>query len=238
MNRWITRMAVGTALTLGAGVASAWAQHDHAGHQHGGREAGAISPKCPISGGPVNFSVSIVGDDGPVFFCCDGCVGKYEADPDKYAAKVAEQRKVLADRPRVQVTCPVSGEPVNRKTFIEHDGEKVYFCCQDCIKKFQREPDKYKVALANSYTYQTKCPVMGEEINPKVFATASNGMNVYFCCKGCDKKFLADPAKYVPKLAAQGFTIGLSDLTQEKAAEHGHHGGHGSEGHGGHGHDH
>ena len=48
---------------------------------------------------------------------------------------------------------------------------------------------------------KTKCPVTGEEFvvsadSPKV---EQDGKTYYFCCKGCDKKFQADPKKYLNK---------------------------------------
>jgi YHS domain-containing protein len=46
---------------------------------------------------------------------------------------------------------------------------------------------------------QTLCPVMGNEINPDVFIEYK-GVKIYFCCWGCDDKFLADPERYIPKL--------------------------------------
>jgi YHS domain-containing protein len=46
---------------------------------------------------------------------------------------------------------------------------------------------------------QTLCPVMGNPINPDVFIEYK-GVTVYFCCWGCDDKFLAEPEKYIPKL--------------------------------------
>lgn len=46
---------------------------------------------------------------------------------------------------------------------------------------------------------QTLCPVMGTPINKDIFVEYQ-GKKVYFCCPGCDKEFLADPEKYLPKL--------------------------------------
>ena len=42
---------------------------------------------------------------------------------------------------------------------------------------------------------------MGGEIDRKVF-TVYKGVKIYFCCPGCDKTFLKEPAKYIPKLPA------------------------------------
>jgi YHS domain-containing protein len=46
---------------------------------------------------------------------------------------------------------------------------------------------------------KTTCPVSGEEFvvdasSPKV---ELNGKTYYFCCSGCDKKFQANPAKFL-----------------------------------------
>jgi len=47
---------------------------------------------------------------------------------------------------------------------------------------------------------QTTCPVMaGSPINKALFVEYE-GKKVYFCCKGCEGTFLADPAQYVAKL--------------------------------------
>jgi Cu(I)/Ag(I) efflux system membrane fusion protein len=46
---------------------------------------------------------------------------------------------------------------------------------------------------------QAFCPVMGNLINEDVFVVYK-GVKVYFCCPGCDAKFVADPDKYIPNL--------------------------------------
>ena len=46
---------------------------------------------------------------------------------------------------------------------------------------------------------QTICPVMDSPINKKHFITYK-GKKVYFCCPGCDDKFLEDPEEYMAKL--------------------------------------
>jgi YHS domain-containing protein len=164
-------------------------------------------PLCPVSGKPIDFGVSVMAEDGPVYFCCPACPEKYKADTKKFADKVAEQRKALAAMPKVQVTCPVSGKMIDKKVFIEKDGKKIYFCCKDCPAPYEKDPAKYAAKLAGAYTYQTKCPVTGEDISPGAFATLDTGMKIYFCCGGCIPKFEKDPAKYTPKLKEQGITL-------------------------------
>ncbi len=47
---------------------------------------------------------------------------------------------------------------------------------------------------------QTNCPVMvNNAINKEIFVEYK-GKKVYFCCPGCDDKFLADPEKYLALL--------------------------------------
>lgn len=46
---------------------------------------------------------------------------------------------------------------------------------------------------------QKTCPVMGGAINKNLF-TEYKGKKVYFCCEGCEEKFLANPEQYIAKL--------------------------------------
>lgn len=173
-------------------------------------------PKCPVAGEDVNFAVFAETPDGPVFFCCGDCKAKFSADAKPYADKVKEQREALKKAPRVQVTCPGSGEPIDPMVFSEKDGEKVYFCCNDCKGSYEAAPDKYAGKLAASYTYQTRCPVMGTKIKPNMYVTMPNGEKVYFCCGMCDRKFVSDPAKYSAKLESQGYKYDEADMKNAK----------------------
>lgn len=169
-------------------------------------------PACPVMGEPVDFNIFTMADDGPVYFCCKSCVKKYQNAPGEFADKVAEQRALLKKLPRVQVVCPISGKPIDKSVFTEQSGEKVYFCCADCKAKFADDPAAYHAKLEASYTYQTKCPVMGGDIDPASYSDLPTGERVYFCCKGCDSKLRSDPEKYAPKLAAQGINIDVAKL--------------------------
>jgi YHS domain-containing protein len=41
----------------------------------------------------------------------------------------------------------MTGNKVNPEIFVEHEGEKVYFCCSACPEKFKKDPAKYMAAL-------------------------------------------------------------------------------------------
>jgi YHS domain-containing protein len=240
MNRVVKHVLIGSAFAFGLALRPVAAQHgghgDDGNHKHGQTEpAAAALPNCPVMDEPINLAVSIATDEGPVFFCCKECIPKYQADPAKYATSVAAQRRAMAARTKIQVTCPVSRDPADPEVFVESGGRKVFFCCKGCVNKYRANPAKFASALANGYTYQTKCPVTKEEIHPKSFTTAGNGMKVFFCCKGCSTKFFADPAKYSPDLVAQGFTVNPKEMAHDiPPAEQGQ----GHDAHDAHDHDH
>ncbi len=166
-------------------------------------------PPCPIGGKPINFAHELATVAGPVFFCCEHCAEKYEAYPSKYRENLRKQREVLAGLPRVQVTCPVSGDVVDAAVSVDHEGNAVFFCRKECLPKFQADPDAYRGKLAASYTHQTKCPVSGKPIDPRASATLPRGEKVYFCSDQCREEFLGDPASFAAKLAEQGLKIHL-----------------------------
>ena len=59
------------------------------------------------------------------------------------AEKAAEEVVAAAE----QTTCPVMGGAINKAIFIEHQGKKVYFCCDPCKDKFKEAPEQYIAKL-------------------------------------------------------------------------------------------
>lgn len=175
-------------------------------------EAEPKLPRCPVMDEPVDFNISTMTEQGPVYFCCKPCVKRFEKYPGRYAAETKKQRAALKKMERIQVNCPISGEPIDGKTSARIGGKKVSFCCKGCVTKYEKEPGKYAARLEASYTYQTRCPVMGEKINPTTYADLPTGERIYVCCKGCDTKLLKSPDKYAKKLEAQGIHLDLKKL--------------------------
>ena len=54
---------------------------------------------------------------------------------------------VMEAMPNGQKICPVMGQPVDPNVFVEYEGKKVYFCCEDCKAQFQENPEKYIAEL-------------------------------------------------------------------------------------------
>ncbi len=53
---------------------------------------------------------------------------------------------------------------------------------------------------------QTKCPIMGNEINKEVYLDYQ-GQRVYFCCPGCPANFKKDAEKYMEAMAEQNILL-------------------------------
>lgn len=46
-----------------------------------------------------------------------------------------------------QTLCPVMGEEIDATVSVVHEGRKVFFCCEDCIDTFKKDPAKYLAKL-------------------------------------------------------------------------------------------
>ncbi len=214
------------ALLPGVAVAQTHSNHGQA-HKGKADATKPALPLCPVMGDPIDFSIKTMAADGPVYFCCKGCIKAYEKDSAKFAEKTATQRAALKKMKRIQVNCPVTGSPIDRETIAVVGGTPVAFCCKGCVAKYEASPAKYKPKLEASYTYQVTCPVANEPIDPHVYADLPGGPRVYFCCAGCDKKFLSSPGTYAAKLAAQGVDIDVKKTKPARHTGHDHDHGHG-----------
>lgn len=164
-------------------------------------------PRCPVGGMPVNFAVRSQTNDAPVFFCCEHCIDKFVANPEDYAEGVRKQREFLAKMPRVQVRCPVSGEPSAADIVMENRVETVRFCSEECRTEYREDPSQYRTSLLSSYSYQVTCPVSGHGIHPAFVVSLSGGEDVYLCSQECRETFRRDPTSFADRLAAQGLRI-------------------------------
>ncbi len=103
-------------------------------------EGFAAQTMGPVMGGEIT-STSYVDYQGQrVYFCCPGCEGSFLKDPEKYFEAAAKD-KILFEN--VQTTCPVMGNPIDKKFFTYYKGRGIYFCRASCIETFNADPDKY-----------------------------------------------------------------------------------------------
>ncbi len=54
-------------------------------------------------------------------------------------------------------TCPIMlGEESDPDIFVEHEGEKIYFCCAKCKREFKRDPAKYAAMVKEAKREEKK----------------------------------------------------------------------------------
>jgi YHS domain-containing protein len=147
-------------------------------------------------------------------FCCSECAGKFESDKAALLAaidqKIIEQQ--LAHYPLK--TCLVMDEnaldqPGNKNYNMVYRNRLLRFCCEGCVKPFQKEPATHLKRLDDAVITQQSeayplatCLVSGEKLGSmgapvdKVYGVSL----VRFCCKGCIKTFESDPPTYMSRL--------------------------------------
>ncbi len=120
-------------------------------------------------------------------------------------AKPAEPGKAEAEKnePAAKLPmCPVMEEPVDFAVKTLTADGPVYFCCKDCISKYEEAPAKFaeKVAAQRAACdklprIQVNCPLDGKPIKPDASAEI-DGQTLYFCSSDCAGKYKESPAKH------------------------------------------
>jgi len=149
---------------------------------------------------------------GKVYFCCNGCVKKFNADPEKYMA--AANHQLVATGQYKQKACPFSGGAVTDGNSVKVGETEVGMCCGNCKGKVEGTEDMaakvemvfakasfekgFEVAKQEETVDLSKvtCPMMGEEVSTDYSADHMKG-KVYFCCDSCVDAFKKEPAKYL-----------------------------------------
>jgi YHS domain-containing protein len=86
------------------------------------------------------------------YFCCDGCLKLFLADPEKHLRETAGL-----------IVCPVclTEKPLNLAISMDHGGEVYHICrCPHCMDAFNKNPEYYIRRLR------------GEEDHPGIFGAA------------------------------------------------------------------
>ncbi|MEQ8766035.1 MAG: hypothetical protein RL885_19110 [Planctomycetota bacterium] len=148
-------------------------------------------------------------------------------DAEKKAGKLEKASTKSLSLNEVQVPtlgndkCPISGNPVKAGSFAEKDGERVYFCCDNCAGKGKADPAAF---LAKAYPVakkvgNKKCPMSGQPIkDDKAKLVKWQGHEVSLCCGNCEKSFGKDPKLFVAKATMPK----VKDLGNEKCPGSGH----------------
>lgn len=96
---------------------------------------------CLIQGKKaVNAEKSAKHKEGKVYFCCDGCLGKYTKMSDEEKAKLAPKAnsQLVASKQYTQEACPFTGGKLNDEQKLTVNGAEVKFCCGNCKGKAEK----------------------------------------------------------------------------------------------------
>lgn len=152
---------------------------------------------CPVMDKAIDASVYSYYKNRRVYFCCEHCKETFAKEPAKYAERV-EQQWAAMPRIRRQVNCPVTGEPIKLAFYVEEPDMRIYFASEEAKKTWESwSPTKRKTRTPKMFTFQTKCVISGNDINPEVFRDL-NGTRVYFFCNNC-----AGEGEHAPKETAK-----------------------------------
>src|SRR5262249_7779171 len=97
-----------------------------------------------------------------------------------------------------KATCPVSGKPAGEDHVVDlKNGDKVYFCCDNCPKAFEaslKKKDKKEAGQVNrqwsepGQIKQVACPFTGKPVNKDTMVKVGE-TEVGFCCDKCQAKY-------------------------------------------------
>ncbi|MBN1984239.1 MAG: hypothetical protein JW795_22115 [Chitinivibrionales bacterium] len=151
-----------------------------------------------------------------LFFFISGVIAQNTATDKKSASSATDSTSLSP-----QTTCPVLGNAIDKKYYVDFNGKRIYLCCPSCKEAVTADPQKYLKKLAQlgqmAYTIepseqsmntkalkpQSTCPIMGSSINKKLFVDY-NGQRIYVCCAGCLPEVKKNPQAAIKKLQERG----------------------------------
>ncbi|RYB07965.1 heavy metal translocating P-type ATPase [Lichenibacterium ramalinae] len=148
-----------------------------------GAASAAKDPVCGMTVDPAKTRHHADHAGTTYHFCCDGCRGRFVADPARYLAAADAKDPV----------CGMTVDPAKTRHHADHAGTTYHFCCDGCRGKFVADPARYLAAA------DVKDPVCGMTVDPAKTPHHADhaGQAYHFCSAGCRTKFAADPARYL-----------------------------------------
>lgn len=168
-------LAYGPARSTGAADAPAKEPAKQAPGKDAAKKKRPVNTVCPVSDDEADPAQTVTYQGKLVAFCCEDCVGAFNKNPKKFAAKVAaaekqaKQKKKDAGRSKgaekpagneqpkkgeqpagkpVNTLCVVHPEDaVDPTVTAEYEGKLIGFCCVDCRDKFDLDPERYAARL-------------------------------------------------------------------------------------------
>ena len=69
---------------------------------------------------------------------------------------------IVAGEVKLQTECPVMGGKIDKKTFLDYQGKRIYFCCSGCLEEFRANPEKYTNELKSKGIELEDAPASGQ----------------------------------------------------------------------------
>jgi YHS domain-containing protein len=102
-----------------------------------GEKKNVTNKRCPVMNSPASEKFRTEYNGQYVYFCCQGCVKMFDKDPASYIAKLSKEDQEAI---KVNEVCPVTEDKIiDRTRWVEHEGRKVYFCCDGCVDTFKQK---------------------------------------------------------------------------------------------------
>ncbi len=90
---------------------------------------------CPVMNAAVSEKFRTEYKHQYVYFCCQGCIKMFEKDPEGYIAKLSKEDQEAV---KANDICPLTEDKITEfNLFVEHDGRKVYLCCDGCVTAYK-----------------------------------------------------------------------------------------------------
>jgi YHS domain-containing protein len=172
-----------------------------------------VQTACPLTGKPVAAGMTADVGGVKVAFCCGSCQGAVQSQPD-LAGKVQkvfsnaafEKGFTKKSEPKLDdVKCFIMPKnDVKADVFTEYGDHKVFFCCKNCLGRFEKDPSAHTVQanqhlVVTEQVKQTACPISGVAVKEDQY-TEVNGVKVHFCCGNCKGKVESASDAEKPKL--------------------------------------
>jgi YHS domain-containing protein len=42
-----------------------------------------------------------------------------------------------------QTVCPIMGSAIDKTLYVDYEGKRIYVCCNYCLKKLKKDPERY-----------------------------------------------------------------------------------------------
>ena len=216
IERVVALVVLGATLVTGFGVAFAEDTHvDHPATQPAPPKFNGdpyLLSTDPVTGGPLGDKPIIYQhEERELRFTDQKSLDAFKADPAKYLPKV-DQQMIQQQLPFYPLeSCMITGDKLGgamgKPVDLIYQNRLVRFCCPDCVKDFNKDPDKFVTKLNEAVIARqapgypmTACMVSGDKLGgdmgKPVEVVAGNRL-VRFCCSDCLKDFNNKPAKYL-----------------------------------------